>query len=117
LRVTAHVVGGAVETFHVLPNALAVAAQRKCKMPVVRLRRFAARRFVHHEIAAARLDRILETIDRLDERQQFLRLLGATHADAKPVEASDELAGYTLQIVAARVRAVRLRHCVISPVG
>ena len=65
----ADIVGGAVQTFHILPDALVIMSQRKCEVSIVGLCRLAAWPFIDHEITAARFNGVLEAVHGLDERQ------------------------------------------------
>lgn len=92
-----HRLGRALESLEILRDALILATDWKSEMWIVGLGGFAARPFVHHEVAAARFDGVLEAAHGFDEIEKLFGLLGSTHGEPKPAELPNELVGYALE--------------------
>ena len=110
-RMTPHLVRRSLQAFEVPGYGLVLAPDRESEMLMVRFRRTATWPFVHHEIPAACLDRVLESVDGLHDVEQLLWPLGTAQSNPELREPPGQLPGNPSQLVVlSRVGVVRSCH-------
>ena len=96
---TQNIFPGEFEPVHVAVNCFVCPPAGKGKMRVVRLRRATVRALIHHQVAAARFDRELESLHGLLYLAKVFRLFIAAQPDAEHFEPVGHLACDALHIL------------------